>query len=763
MSDLRPTTNTVTRRKSPMSPCPFTRSALARTGALALVFGLALGQSAWAATDAAGAASTVRAVIGEDGSVSSVTRTGGANTSAPSKDELPVSLSITDAIADGVTTTSYRIKNTTAKKEQISYVAASGKTVSEERDVSLPLVGQLRVTLPKSYTDVQAAGAAITTNADGTHELLWSMILFAPIGSNVADLVYSAKGGNGEALARLDVAPVIPNSTPGLSATAQSANADINGNAILSTLTLGANDGLTKLSAGVAKLLDGLLQLEEGATALADGLGAGASGAQQLADGLRKAKAGSGALNTGLQQLSTGSGKLDAGLQKASDGSVKLVDGSQALATGAGLTADGAAKLSAGLGQISGGLAQLNGTAGLPAALDGAKRLRAGVDLLLAGLGSSTDAKTILGGLAALGAGLPLAKGGVDQVAGGLSAAVATGGGVDRIRGLVAKGTELSGCPVTGAPSAAPSTNCEYLNTAIFALSHPAKAAGATDPGGLKEQLALGAAGLGQVSTGLGGAITGVGALSAGVTQVKGGLKSGDAAKPGIAEGLDALVAGLTAAVGGIGQLAAGATAASTGSVALADGTQKVAAGAGKLSEEGAVPLSAGLEQLATGSGQLAAGAGKAAVGSTALDAGIGKISAGQDKVAAGLPRAVAGAGKIAAGLGAVVAGQTSVAQGLSDVKTKATGVVADQLSSGSDIAKSQLAGLDATAARVTGTPGAATTTYVFAQDGAGGISLTKSSSESNTGRNIGLGAGAVVLLLAGVTGGYLSGRRKVV
>jgi len=743
-----------------MTPHPSTRSALARTGALALAFGLTLGQAAWAAGDAA---STVRAVIGEDGSVSSVTRTGGDSTATPSKDQLPVTLSIADTVADGVTTTTYRVENTTTKKQQISYVAASGKTVSEERDVSLPLVGQLRVTLPKSYTDVQAAGAAITTNDDGTHELLWSMILFAPIGSNVADLAYSAKGGNGDALTRLDVAPVIPNSTPGLSATAQSANATLNGNAILSTLALGANDGLAKLSAGVAKLLDGLLQLEEGATALADGLGAGATGAQQLADGLRKAKAGSGALSTGLQQLSAGSGKLDAGLQKASDGSVKLADGSQALATGAGLTADGAAKLSSGLSQISGGLTLLSSTAGLPAALDGAKRLRAGVDLLLAGLGSSTDPKTILGGLAALGAGLPQAKGGVDQVAAGLSAAVATGGGVDTIRGLVAKGTELSGCPVTGAPSAQPQTNCDFLNTAIFALSHPAKATGANDSGGLKQQLTLAAGGLGQVSTGLGGAIAGVGALSAGVTQVKAGLKSGDAAKPGIAEGLDALITGLTAAVGGITQLAAGAAAASTGSVALADGTQKVAAGAGRLSTEGAVPLSAGLDQLATGSGQLAAGATKAATGSTALDTGIGTISAGQDKVAAGLPRAVAGSEKIAAGLGAVVAGQRSVAQGLSDVKTKATGVIAGQLSSGSDIAKAQLAGLDAIAARVTSTPGAATTNYVFAQDGAGGISLTKSSGESNTGRNIGLGAGAVVLLLAGVTGGYVSGRRKVV
>ena len=733
-----------------MRPCPGTSpsSALTRTGALALALGLTLVTPAWAADETA---STVRAVIGDDGSVRSVSRVGAG--AVPSKDALPVKLSIKERVADGVTTATYRVENLTAKAEQVSYAAASGRTVTEEHTIALPLVGQLRVTLPKSYTDVKAEGAQVVTFEDGSHELLWSMVLFAPIGSMVADAVFTAKG-SGDAVARLDVAPVVPADTPGLSSTAQSAVATVDGNVSLSVLTLGANEGLTALSAGVAKLLDGLVQLEEGAHELSEGLGAGADGANQLAAGLRSAKDGSGKLATGLGTLSDGTGKLAAGASKAAAGSEQLVDGSQALATGAGLTADGASKLSAGLAQLSGGLEQLGGTAGLPAALDGAKKLRAGVDLLVAGLGSASDAKTVLGGLATLGAGLPQAKGGVDAVGAGLGAAAATGGDLDKLQGAaLALAPHISAgvggpCAVPlAAPPATPTTPCQLLSTVYYGI------------GSVKSTANTAVAGLGAISTGLSSAIAGVGALTTGVTQVKAGLKSGDATKPGIAEGLDSLVAGLTTAVGGIGQLSTGAVTAATGSAALAAGTKAVADGAGKLAEEGTLPLAAGLGELSSGAGQLAAGAKTAAAGSAALDAGIAKLSAGQDQVAAGLPKAVDGAGKIAEGLTTVVAGQQSVAAGLSDLKTKATTVIADGLAADSDSAKRQLAALDATTARIAATPGAAGTTYVFAQDGSA-LGITKASSESDVARNVGIGVGGVLLLLTGLAAGHLTGRR---
>ena len=145
-----------------------------------------------------------------------------------------------------------------------------------------------------------------------------------------------------------------------------------------------------------------------------------------------------------------------------------------------------------------------------------------------------------------------------------------------------------------------------------------------------------------------------------------------------------------------------------------------------------------------------------------ALDAGLGKIADGQQKVADGLPRAVDGSGQIADGLGAVIVGQTSVGKGIDDVRTKAVAVLNSQFTQGTTLARQQLAGLDAAAELVNTTPGAATTTYVLTQhqEDISSASASADSGGSNTGRNIGLAAGGALLLLGGIAGGFLSGRR---
>lgn len=707
--------------------CPSTtRTVLTRTGALAVVFGttfgLVLGPAGLALAQDAGH-STVRAVIGDDGKVESVERLG----SDKAAGDLPVTVEI-EQLGDK---TKYTVENTTVEKRTVSYLGADGKPTTAEQDVALPLVAQLSVMLPESRTDVVAKGARITKLADGSTELVWSMILFGPIGFPVQSANFTA-GGSGEAVARLAVQAVQPNATPGLSAVGQAANATVNGNGILTTVANGADDGLVKLSDGVGALLVGLDKLYAGAQELNQGIEAAVDGANQLADGSATAKKGSGELAAGLGTLAAGNGAA----------------------------ADGADKLSDGLALISGGLGQLSAAQGLPAALDGAKKLQVGVDQLRAGLGTPAAEGTILNGLAqvagglgqvdtgldGLGAGLPQLKAGVDQVQGGLAAATAAGGAADQLAallGVVRLG--LPGCAV-GLPVAQPATPCEALNTAVFAISHPAGALGATDTGGVKQQLAAAAAGLSQVSTGLGGAVVGVGQLSAGVTalqagvakldagakQVAGGLESGDPTKPGIAEGLDALVAGLTTAVGGVSQLAAGAKEASSGSSDLADGTR-----------------------------QLSDGAKKAATGAKELDAGLGKIAAGQRQVADGLPAAADGSGQIADGLGEVVGKAPAVAKGLGDLREQAIGVLKSQFSQGTELARQQLAGLDAASAMITEVDGAADTTWVLTQGEDGSIELA--SGQSDLGRNAAIGVGGALLLMTGIAGGYISGRRTSV
>lgn len=842
-----------------MTACPSTTwTALVRTGGLAVVFsttfGLVLGQSGLAlAQDAS--RSTVRAVLDADGSVSSVQRLGG-DQAVPAAGDLPVSLTIAESANGPVTTTNYTVENTTVEKQTLSYVGANGKEATTEQDVALPLVAQLSVRLPASRTDVNAFGARVTRLADGSTELVWSLVLFGPIGAPISEVGFSSTG-TGAPVARLEVAAVRPSTTPGLAATGQAANATLSSNGVSNMVATGANDGLLKLSDGVAQLLAGLDKLQAGADKLNAGIVTAVDGAEQLADGSEKAHAGSGDLAAGLDKLAagntalaagagkldTGAGKIMAGLDTANTGGAKLAAGGTALAKGAGDAAAGAKALAEGLAQISGGLDKISAAQGLPAALDGAKKLQAGVDQLRAGLGAPATEGTILngvaklsgglvqvkGGIDALATGLPAAqtgafalsdglgrakagvdasKGGVDQVIAGIDDALRPGGGIDQLAGTLA--TIKNSVPDSGAVTDA------YLTGVIDAIQAVSATDTTTDPAtgatvplvSLREKNMLAAGGLGQVSGGLGqvspglgsavdGALAigngltaavdgakklqagvgqlqaGTGALNDGLAKVAGGLESGDPTKPGIAEGLDALVNGLTAAVGGVTQLATGAKSAATGSAALADGNAKIAAGATQLAA-GNSSLSSGLGQLLTGSqelkagtaklsdggGQLAAGATKAAQGADDLNAGLGKIAAGQRKVADGLPAAADGSGQLADGIGKVVVGQQKVAGGLGDVRSKAISVLRTHLEQGTELATQQLAALDAASTRVAETPGAATTTWVLTQPD-GTIQAELASSDSDLARNTAFGVGGALLLMTGIAGGYLSGRRR--
>ena len=228
---------------------------MTHTGAFVVVLGLSLGSSGVALAANATAPTTVRAAIGADGAVRSVVSLGG-NTTAPDKAALPVTMSITDQLdgkdvgADragkdaGQLTSTFHIENTSAKPMPVSYTGTDGTTKTANQDVALPLVAELRVSLPASFTDVVADGARIAANADGSHELTWSMVLFSPLGSPTNVVSYSAKSsGKGSPVAQLETRAVIPNATPGLAATGQAANVVIAGNGTLTAFADGANDG----------------------------------------------------------------------------------------------------------------------------------------------------------------------------------------------------------------------------------------------------------------------------------------------------------------------------------------------------------------------------------------------------------------------------------------------------------------------------------------------------------------------------------------
>jgi putative membrane protein len=685
----------------------------------------------------------------------------------------------------GILDVRYTVENVSATPTQLSYTVA-GKNVTKTVDLVTPYVGQLSLTLPSSFTDIDAVRADVAGDGRGGQVLNWTMVLFAPIGQTTQTFGYTARVKHAQLpSASIQAVPVSPNKKPEL-AYGEKGFADgvaQAGNVAFAGTTIDTN--LVKLRDGAGDLLAGLTKLAAGAAALRDGLaGSAAPGAHQLADGLAAAKAGSAKLAAGADQLGgglgqvkAGSGKLAAGLGTASAGSEKLLNGSQDLAAGAGLTAAGAKSLSAGLLQISAGLDQLSGTTALPAAKAGAIALRAGVDKLLLGLGNASTPGTILnglaqisGGLGSLGTGISAAKGGVDQVQAGLAAALTPTGGVTAIQNLVGAVAAFVPC-APGPPVAVPATLCQVVNTLQYAVSHTP--AGGADLGGLKEQTTAAAGGLALVSAGLGGqALPGIGALSSGVGQVTGGLlqivgglKSGDPKNPGLAEGLDGLVAGLTAAVAGVTQLSAGAKSASTGSAALADGTAKVAAGAGQLSGEGAAPLAAGLSQLYAGSkaldsglGLLATGGGAAVAGVHAIDDGLTKLYAGGTKLADGLDAAADGSGQIADGLNAAKAGNVKIKDGTEALRTQAAVPLA---TAGAETAASYAErAATMTALDEKGADGALPYGAPAGATGSAAYMFTLAASTSATKDNTTRGLAAIVLLALASLSGFVVRRR---
>ncbi len=613
----------------------------------------------------------------------------------------------------------YRVENITGEPTTLTVKDGQGRDVERTVDVPMPLVGSLVTVLPKGYYSVASDQATISGDGRGGTRMTFTMTLLPPVGSAVAEFGYTARVEDVIIpRATVSIAVVQPLKNPSLSTAAASYQGGADTGA---ALTAGADEidsNLLRLRDGAGELLSGLIQLRDGAEQLNDGLaGEAAPGANRLADGAGEAAAGAGRLADGLKDAESGSGELADGVGQIADGNQQLADGFNS-PTGAQDLVTGSQDLAAGLGLISGGLATLAGVEGLPQAYSTTLALKAGVDKIIAGLGSASQSGTILNGLAQLSAGnaqlqagmalvqagvdqvasgLPTAKGGVDLIQAGLDAALASGGDIDQLSGGVSAARALLN-NVTCDPAAQPGCGTA-LATAKGTLD--AVLAGIEGLDGLRDQTEAASAGLGQVSTGLGTAITGLGTattpgtirfgidqvikglaasatglsqVTAGVNAVKLGLtnpncntaKPTDPANPcGIREGLTLLSNGLLAAVGGVTQLSAGAKKAATGSGDLADGIAEAGDGAEQLAD--------GSQEASVGSRKLADGLATASSGSGELADGNRQIADGAGELAAGLDEAAAGSGLLADGLGEAADGAPQIVDGATRLSNEGT------------------------------------------------------------------------------------------
>jgi putative membrane protein len=609
----------------------------------------------------------------------------------------------------------YTVKNITQETQLVSFDDGKGGTMSREVDVMMPMVGSLTTTLPNNFRNVESQANKAGDGEGGT-KLSFTMTLLAPVGSDTAELSYTADVVDAVVPdASISALPVNPLDVPSFKSAGDSYQSGASTGAELANGAATIDANLLKLRDGASELLAGMIQLRDGAGELNKGLADTAvPGAMKLAAGNGDLHTGMGRLYAGTLQLSAGSVQLDDGAVQLADGTILLKDGTVKLADGAGQVAEGskllaegagtlaggtstarqgAQDLTDGLGKISGGLDVLSGK--LPGAQKGINDLQAGVEALLHGFGPRADPNDpgLIGGLMSLNdpaIGLPAASAGATALANGLPGLVAPLGNPSLVTALAL---------VDGVKSGLEGLDLTKLDqliqgaTALQSLCGAGNNACITTATAVKDglaQLKAGTAGLPGAVTSLGqaraildgtitklrlpaadgGAIAGAQQLAAGLTKAKVGaaalLVGAQELKGGlflVQGGLESLEVGITSAVDGVLELNAGAGDAYAGSGELTAGLGKIDDGAGDLAA-GAGDLSDGAGQVADGAGDLRDGAGDLADGAGKLSAGTGDLADGAGDLADGAGEAYEGSGLLADGAGQLADGLGDAADG---------------------------------------------------------------------------------------------------
>jgi len=490
------------------------------------------------------APSTVQASIGAGGSVKSAILIANNGAISSYAGQIPLAMTISSTVSGASRTTNYHIENTSGQQQKVTWRLPNGQLKSTTVNVQLPLVGHLIVALPRTDKNVQAPGAAVTTNSDGSHTLDWSLVMFSPLGNPVQDLAFTATGP-GAPDATLHASLISPTSAPGLSASAQDANQSVAQTGTWSAEAAGADKGLSQLNSGVGALVTGLEQLATGASQLHDGLAPALTGAQQLDAGSHQALSGAQRLAGGLSTIHAGQRSLTNGLSTIHQGQASLTQGLSTIHAGQRSLTGGLSTIHRGQQSLTGGLGDIH--TGQQSLTGGLGKIRSGQDSLTGGLGKLQVGQVGLTG------GLGKLQAGQDKLSTGLGGLQA---GQDK---LTTKLNDLK-------------NGIDGLATGLGALR-----AGQDKLSGGLSQLQTGAdqlAGTGGIPLAIGG----VKNLESQVDAIASALSSTDPATAaklqGIASGLDGVVQGLTTAEVGAAALRDGIGFSLDGSQTLSKNTQ---------------------------------------------------------------------------------------------------------------------------------------------------------------------------------------------
>ena len=565
----------------------------------------------------------------------------------------------------------YKVENRTGETQTLSYLDGKGNTIEKEENVAIPMVGSLTTVAPSNFTDVASKQANMAGDGRGATQLSFTMTLFPPIGSNVAEFGYEADVKDAVVpKASISMLPINPLESPSFAGGAASYKG-------------GAETG-QKLTAGAATIDENLLKLRDGANELVAGLIQLRDGAGLLSAGLNNEAA------PGANKLAAGAGKLDAGAGKIADGADDLNGGSAKLRAGAGDLVEGTNKLRAGVKPLAAGLEDAAGKA--PALVAGLDLIKAGTDKLesnlvkmldeavnpaISGIGTTSPGETILYAVTAVRQGLAGAKAQLDPKIAGIPASQQGLNCASLILKDITTGAPAPGACFPPGNVRPPTLTVDSDPTRNFVLSSMATQLGdgATNLGTMKTSLD-------GLSAGLGDAVTNLYKAACGLDfQSNPGVC--DLAKPGILQALQGIKGGIGEKTdfdvddnplslrAGVYALGLGADLAKEGSQALVDGL--VLMNDGVNDEDG----------LVDGIGQLDDGAGKLADGTVQLDDGTELLAAGADTLKGGTGELSAGASKLAAGLGDAASGSGELFDGLMKAAASAPAIPegAEQLS----------------------------------------------------------------------------------
>ena len=592
----------------------------------------------------------------------------------------------------------YTVTNVTGKAQDVTFDDGTGKMITENQQVVIPMVGSLTTVLPSNFTDVRSGEASMAGDGSGGTSMTFTMTLFNPIATPTAEFGYSAQIKDGLIPpANVSALPVNPLESPSFKGGAASYKGGADSGITLTAGAVEIDANVLKLRDGAQTLIAGLIQLRDGAKTLNTGLaGEAAPGAFALADGASKLKTGAGQLAAGAGDAKAGSAQLYAGSGQLATGAGKLNVGAGQLKAGLGQAVAGAPALMTGLDQVTAGLKLVDG--GLVTMYGGigqlptlAQPIHAGIQQLLTGLGSTVTSGTLINGVDQLRQQILAAGPGLQKMEDGVYGTVGTsayeqlGCAIKVISDLNVGAAAAASDPCYGGPR--PPLAAEVDPYKIAVLSNLAQQLSAgraklADPTNLAPNIDIALPVDATLQQGLAyvrGRLTE--RAVPGLVMVECGLDNAtlpglcNLALPGLLQGLalvdggvSQLVSGVVSQVqGGIGQAADVAPAQNTlrgGVHAVMGGIDQISAG-GLTLMDGLNQLNTGAVALKAGTGELVTGAKKLAVGAGQLDTGLGQLQNGASLLSGGTDQLFAGANTLASGLGAAATGSGQLADGL--------------------------------------------------------------------------------------------------